>query len=125
MRNVVYATTCFVNTKSFVTPAKQTANDFNECRGTGHDEVGRRRTAQCAADLRLETALGISSNQCNYAVLRGARYKYVHFAALPPLLFDIVADPGETANLATDPAMTPVLLECAQKMLDWRLTAGE
>jgi arylsulfatase A-like enzyme len=74
---------------------------------------------------RPERALGISSDQCNYAVLRNARYKYVHFAALPPLLFDIVADPGETNNLATDPAMTPVLLECAQKMLDWRLTAGE
>ena len=33
-----------------------------------------------------ETALGISSDQCAYAAIRDNRFKYVHFAALPPLL---------------------------------------
>jgi arylsulfatase A-like enzyme len=74
---------------------------------------------------KVETALGISSDECCYAVIRGKRWKYVHFAALPPLLFDLEADPHETTNLAEDPAMQEVVLECAQRMLDWRLTAQE
>jgi arylsulfatase A-like enzyme len=45
------------------------------------------------ATQRAETALGISSDQCSYAAIRDRRYKYVHFAALPPLLFDLAADP--------------------------------
>jgi arylsulfatase A-like enzyme len=73
----------------------------------------------------VEQALGISSDQCCYAVIRGKRWKYVHFAALPPLLFDLEADPHESRNLAGDPAMRDVLLDCAQRMLDWRLTAQE
>ena len=68
-----------------------------------------------------ETALGLRSEQCNLAVIRGRRYKYVHFASLPPLLFDLKADPGECRNLADDPAHAPVVLEFAQKMLSWRL----
>lgn len=70
---------------------------------------------------RVETALGITSDEACYAAIRDERYKYVHFAALPPLLFDIVADPNETRNLADDPAMALVVLRYAQKMLDWRL----
>jgi arylsulfatase A-like enzyme len=71
---------------------------------------------------RVEKALGITSDQCSYAVIRDADYKYVHFAALPPLLFDMRADPHETRNLADDPRMQPVLLRYAQRMLSWRLT---
>ena len=72
-----------------------------------------------------ETALGITSDQCSLAVLRGRRYKYVHFAALPPLLFDLQADPQETRNLADDPAHQPQLLDCASRMLSWRMTHAE
>jgi arylsulfatase A-like enzyme len=74
---------------------------------------------------RVETALGITSDEACYAVVRDDRYKYVHFPSLPPLLFDIAADPHETRNLANDPAMGPVMLRYAQKMLDWRLTHAE
>jgi arylsulfatase A-like enzyme len=73
----------------------------------------------------VETALGISSDECCYAVIRGRKWKYVHFAALPPLLFDLESDPHESTNLAADPALQDVLLECARKMLDWRLMAQE
>lgn len=72
-----------------------------------------------------EKALGLTSDQCSYAVLRDADYKYVHFAALPPLLFDLRTDPHETRNLADDPAVQPVLLRYAQRMLDWRLTHAD
>jgi arylsulfatase A-like enzyme len=38
--------------------------------------------------------------------VRSARYKYVHFSSgvNPELFFDLEADPGETRNLAGDPA---------------------
>jgi arylsulfatase A-like enzyme len=74
---------------------------------------------------RVESALGISSDQCTYAVIRDTDYKYVHFATLPPLLFDMRADPHETRNLADDPAMQPVILRYAQRMLSWRLTHAD
>lgn len=79
-------------------------------------------------DVRLqrpETMLGITSDQCCYAVVRDKNFKYIHFAALPPLLFDLEADPHETTNLAADPAYASVMLRYAQKMLDWRLTSAE
>ena len=72
-----------------------------------------------------ETGLGIASDQCTLAVLRDRRYKYVHFTALPPLLFDLAADPGEFRNLATDPAHLPIVLEFAQRMLSWRMEHAE
>ncbi len=72
-----------------------------------------------------ETALGIASDACSYAAIRDRRYKYVHFAALPPLLFDMAQDPHETRNLAGDPAMAATALAYAQKMLDWRLSHAE
>jgi arylsulfatase A-like enzyme len=69
-----------------------------------------------------ETALGLSSEECCYAAVRDTRYKYVHFAALPPLLFDLQEDPHEMDNIADRPQAGPILLAYAQKMLTWRLT---
>ena len=72
-----------------------------------------------------ETSLRIPSDQCGLAVLRDRRYKYVHFTALPPLLFDLARDPGETRNLAADSVHAPVALEFAQRMLSWRMEHAE
>lgn len=77
------------------------------------------------ATQKAEVTLGISSDQCSYAAVRDRRYKYVHFAALPPLLFDMVDDPHETQNLADRPEMAATVLAYAQKMLDWRLTHAD
>ena len=74
---------------------------------------------------RAEAALGLTSDACSLSVIRGPRYKYVHFAALEPLLFDLEEDPGETRNLARDSAHQPILLEMAQKMLSWRMIHDE
>jgi arylsulfatase A-like enzyme len=74
------------------------------------------------ADDAAERALGLTLHQCALAAVRGERWKYVHFAAQPPLLFDLAADPDEFANLAADPAHAPQAFAMAQKLLSWRLT---
>ena len=72
-----------------------------------------------------EAALGLLPDECQLAIIRGRRWKYVHFAALPPLLFDLQEDPSEMHNLAQDPACQGVLLVMAQKMLSWQLLHQE
>ena len=67
-----------------------------------------------------QAALGISADECSLAVHRGERYKYVHFAALPPLLFDLQSDPGELRDLSRDPAHAAARLACAEQLLAWR-----
>ncbi len=72
-----------------------------------------------------EIELGIGFDECSLAVVRGRHYKYVHFAGLPPLLFDIENDPHELNDLAGDPAHATTVLEYAQRMLSWRMVHGD
>ena len=60
-------------------------------------------------------------DHCSLAVIQDENYKYVHFAALPPLFFDLRADPQQLHNRAEDPAFAGLVLAYARKMLDWRL----
>ncbi len=76
-------------------------------------------------DLGPEQALGLASDQCALAVIRDERYKYVHFAALPPLFFDLAADPDELCDLSRDPAAVALMLAYAQKLLSWRMEHEE
>ncbi|MEQ1863304.1 MAG: alkaline phosphatase family protein [Micropepsaceae bacterium] len=69
----------------------------------------------------VEQKLGLTLHQCNLTVIRDEHFKYVHFAGLAPLLFDLVRDPGEFQNLAQDPHYTPVAMRYAQELLSWRL----
>ncbi|MBV9539534.1 MAG: alkaline phosphatase family protein [Acidisphaera sp.] len=68
-----------------------------------------------------ESDLGLDMDACSLCVLHDADYKYVHFAALPPLLFDMRADPHEFRNLADDPAHADTVRSYAQRMLSWRM----
>jgi arylsulfatase A-like enzyme len=72
-----------------------------------------------------ESALGLTMDTANLAVIRDEKYKYVHFPALPPLFFDLAKDPGQFENRANDPAYAPLVLKYAQKMLDWRLAHAD
>ena len=72
-----------------------------------------------------EQALGLRLDECSLNVIRDRDYKYVHFAALPPLLFDLRKDPDELCNLADDSAHASVMLRYAQKLLSWRMTNDE
>lgn len=49
-------------------------------------------------------------------MLRNGRYKYVHYVAYPPQLFDLESDPEELDDLAGDPAYGQVLAECEEKL---------
>jgi arylsulfatase A-like enzyme len=69
---------------------------------------------------RFERALGLGPLDANAAVLREARWKYVHFnGGVPPLLFDLDTDPGETTNVAPDNPGEVARLRAA--MLDRRM----
>ncbi len=77
----------------------------------------------------VEDALGLTMEQCCLNVVRGERWKYVHFAApgavLPPLLFDLAADPDQTNDLAGDPGHASTVATCAQLLLSWRMAHDE
>jgi arylsulfatase A-like enzyme len=75
--------------------------------------------------LETEVALDIPSDACSYAVIRDRKFKYIHFAALPPLFFDIEHDPHEFKNLADDPKCRLTMLSYAQRLLSWRLLHQE
>jgi arylsulfatase A-like enzyme len=72
---------------------------------------------------RYQRWLRLEWRDANLAILRERRFKYVHFnGGLPPLLFDMEADPLELANLAGDPAFAPELLRLSRRMLDHRMS---
>ena len=96
----------------------------------GQPPANWRQEAHWELDFRYfgepgEPILGLRPDQCALNVLRGERYKYIHFTALPPLLFDLRDDPGEFINRAADPAYHEVLVDCVQKLLSWRMNHDE
>jgi arylsulfatase A-like enzyme len=71
----------------------------------------------------VERQLDLGLLEANAAIVREDRWKYVHFnGGLPPLLFDLEADPSETRNLAGDPRYGNELLRLSRRMLDHRMT---
>ncbi|HEY5106953.1 MAG TPA: alkaline phosphatase family protein [Caulobacteraceae bacterium] len=74
------------------------------------------------ASSSTSDAQGPAADQCAMTILRGGRFKYVHFANLAPLLFDLEADPHEMTDLAGDPAHATTVLACVQALLSWRMT---
>ena len=64
--------------------------------------------------------LGRPIDSCSLSVIRDDRFKYVHFADWPPLLFDLSADPGELTNIAEDPDYRDRRLDKAEALLSWR-----
>ncbi len=49
-------------------------------------------------------------------MLRGGRYKYVHYMNDPPQLFDLAADPDETRDLGADPAHAEARADLARRL---------
>lgn len=98
---------------------------------TGQTPARWRKEAHWEIDFRdvrhgiPEKALGIHLHECCLNVIRDEHYKYVHFAALPPLFYDLRKDPYELSNMAGDPAYVDLVLQYAQKMLSWRMVNDE
>jgi len=90
-------------------------------RSEAHWEYDFRDPTDDSAEKRLDLTL----HQCTLNVVRGRRYKYVHFTKLPPLFFDLATDPDEFDNRAEDKACLPLVLEHAQKLLSWRMNHDE
>lgn len=75
---------------------------------------------------RFQRAWNLAETSCNAAILREARWKYVHFnGGLPPMLFDLDADPRETVDLASDPSCRNEISRLARKMLDRRMQRSD
>jgi len=76
-----------------------------------------------------EVALGIPMSHCSLAVSRTATTKYVQFATdsavMPPILFDLDADPAQLDNLAGRPDSAGQAWEAAQELLRWRMRTDE
>jgi choline-sulfatase len=49
-------------------------------------------------------------------MVRGDRYKYVHYVGYPPQLFDLEADPDETRDLGRDPGYAAVRQACEREL---------
>jgi arylsulfatase A-like enzyme len=72
-------------------------------------------------DETVDGRFGISIDECSLAIVRTSRHKYVHFAGLPPLFYDIAKDPAELNNLSGQPAHAAAELEMTRRMLSWRM----
>jgi len=72
-----------------------------------------------------ETAIGLGMDEASLCVIQDDRFKYVHFAALPPLFFDLRRDPHCFANLAEHPAYATLVKDYAQKALSKRMRHAE
>lgn len=62
-------------------------------------------------------------SECRSWTIRDDNYKYVQFGEenLPPLLFDLKADPGEFHNLAEQPEFAPLIARYCQHLIRWRI----
>ena len=93
-------------------------NEPEDWRTEAHSQLDFRN----ALDGGGRRVANLGADQCSLSILRGQRFKYIHFTALPPLLFDLEDDPHEFHNLEQDASYRDVLLDSAQKLLSWRMT---
>lgn len=68
---------------------------------------------------------GLRLDQCNLVCFRDRRIHYVHFPTLPPLLFDLEADPHCFENVAARADYAPIVRDCARRLLSWRMESNE
>lgn len=49
-------------------------------------------------------------------MIRHGRFKYIHYVGLPPMLFDLEADPREHRDLGREPAYRETLADCERRL---------
>ena len=67
----------------------------------------------------------IAPEESNLTVIRSNEWKYVHFPAFIPLLYNLINDPYEKVNLATDPKYDNIKAEMLSKLLSHRIRHSE
>lgn len=72
-----------------------------------------------------EADLGVDMDDACLCVIQDENFKYVHFASLPALFFDLKADPHQFNNLADNQDYATLVRDYAQKALSWRLTHAD
>ena len=73
-----------------------------------------------------ESALGVPMDKCALAVVQDEKFKYVHFAALPPLFFDLQEGPRPVRELRRRSGLCRhAWANMPHKMLNWRLGFAE
>jgi len=98
------------------------------CRG--EPPIAWRDTVHWEGDFRdfepdgLPASLGLAPHECGFAVARSKRFQAVHFAALPPLLFDLARDPHCFENVADAPEYAAASLAATRSLLSWRMAAS-
>lgn len=71
---------------------------------------------------RFQRHWQLSERDCNVAIWREEKWKYVHFnGGIAPMLFDLEKDPEENVDLASQPQYQAQLLHMAQAMLNHRM----
>ena len=88
----------------------------------GGELSGWRTAVHYEYDFRhsdAESVLGLDMEHACLNVVRDNEYKYVHFADLPELLFDLRSDPGELNNIASE--NPEIVARYAKKLLSWRM----
>jgi len=84
------------------------------------DEVHWQFDFSQVANGRLSKGLALTPALSTLDVVRTDRLKYVHFAGMPPVLFDLQSDPFERINRAPDAAMKALLAEGHTRWETWR-----
>ncbi len=83
-----------------------------------------RTEAHWEVDFRYDEP-GTDFERSSLNVIRDNDYKYVHFAEMPDLLFDLQNDPDELHNLSEDPSYSEIVLKYVKKLLSWRMENDE
>jgi choline-sulfatase len=79
------------------------------------DLPGRSLIAIASGDNPERTILSeyhAAGAMCGAYMIRHGEYKYIHYTGLPPMLFDLEADPHERNDLGRDAAYSSVAAEC-------------
>lgn len=72
-------------------------------------------------DPEVEGHLGLSQEDCLLNVIRDRGGKYVHFAKLPPLYFDLERDPEELVDCVPSAEHRGRINDYAARLLSWRM----
>lgn len=79
------------------------------------DLPGRSLVAIANGDQPQRTILSeyhAAGAMCGAYMIRHGKYKYIHYTGLPPMLFDLEADPHERDDLGRNAALAGVVAEC-------------